>query len=276
MPFIIEKLNSYGYSAETACYGKCHLPSITSVAQKYYAKEYHWDLTYDQDVIHGGIYYHVDNIEKALATIDRLIEQIIEAEADDIFAITADHGATVGHRLDKKDKKYNFDKAEHDGRCWKLNNHEQINPTNDYIVYNDEDEKEWVIALNQQSLYNTSKYVVHGGATPEEVLVPVLIAHKGKQIPKSYKVRPENLKVSGLNKGIEVKIYPMPQEVTVNLRAKDGTDTEMTYSIETKTWKGELKRGIAQDITISIGLQSFTFKTTSVSMDMKKDDLFDD
>ena len=131
-----------------------------------------------------------------------------------------------------------------------------------------------MIALNQRSLYKNSKYAVHGGATPEEVLVPVIMVHKSRQTVRYYRVKPINLKVAGYKRQIEVKINPIPEDEIVQLKAKDGTNVEMTYQEETKTWTGKLKRAIEQDIQIVIGKQNFPFKT--VPPTKMGDDLFDD
>ena len=43
--------------------------------------------------------------------------------------------------------------------------------SDDYLLYQDDFSRDWIIALNSQSLCNNSIYAVHGGATPEEVVV---------------------------------------------------------------------------------------------------------
>lgn len=274
LEYLLKLLEEKGYSVEASCYGKCHLPSTSSVAQEFYPADYEWILDYDQQVVHGDIYYHALNLERALFVIETLIDRIISVEGEDTFAITADHGSTVGHKLQKKVKKYSFEDAEHDGRCYHNKDKKHIDPTIDYAVYDDEAGRQWVVALNQQSLCNNSKYATHGGATLEEVLVPVIIAHKGKQDTKFYRVSVINLKVSGLHKKVEVKISPMPKDDKVRLKAKDGTDTEMAYYNDTKTWIGEVKKGIEQDIEIIVNKQIFKFKT--IPPTKMGDDLFDD
>lgn len=272
--YILKLLEKRGYYAESFAYSKCHLPSITSVAKEFYPLEYEWILDYDNQVNHGGTYYHVHNIEKALSIIENLVDRIVSEEGDDAFAITADHGSTVGHKIQKKEKKYNFDKSEHDGRCYYNKGKQRIEASTDYTVYDDESGKQWIVALNQQSLYNNSKFAVHGGATPEEVLVPVIIAHKGKQVIISYKVTAVNLKISGLQKQIEFRINPMPKDIIVKMTAKDGTNTELLYNDDTKTWIGELKRSIEQDIKVIVDKQTFEFRTVPTTK--MGDDLFDE
>ncbi|MCM1063036.1 MAG: BREX-4 system phosphatase PglZ [Eubacterium sp.] len=271
---IIKLLRMKGFSVERMCYAKAHLPSITSVAKEYYKFDNEWITDFDEKVIHGGIYYHVDSMEKSLSVIEDILDRILLKAGDDPFVITADHGASIGHKLLKKEKKYDFEKSEHDGRCYLNKDGKSYPASNDYVRYDSEIGNQWIVALNQQSLYNNSKYSVHGGGTPEEVIVPVIYARKGKAAERSFNVKPINLKVSGLQKEIEVKIFPVSNTVDVKLLAKDGTDTTMTYCGATKTWKGTLKRGIEQDITIRVNSQDFLFKT--IPSTKMGDDLFDD
>lgn len=127
--------------------------------------------------------------------------------------------------------------------------------------------------MTNQSLYNSSQYEVHGGATPEEVIVPVIIAKRSTASTVKYKVIPEKLKVSGLDKLVSVKVRPIPE--SVQLTAKDGTNCKMKYDENKKEWVAFLKRGIAQNIDVSVGKQKFTFKTIP-STKMGGNDGFDD
>lgn len=268
-------LEGRGCSVDAIFYGKSHLPSTSSAAKEVYPPAYRWIPDFDRDVVHGSIYYHAEHLERAFTKLAALVEQITAEEGERPFAITADHGASVGHKLHKKEKKYDFEQSEHDGRCYHNKTRQAIPPSPDYIIYDDEMDRQWVIAFNQQSLYNNSKYAVHGGATPEELFVPVIIAHKGRPGIPSYRVEPVTLNVSGLQKNVAVKITPMPASSSVILSANDGTDTKMSYSDDTKTWTGVLKRGIEQDIKITVETEVFHFRTIPPTK-MGGDDLFDD
>lgn len=254
-------------------YAKVHLPSITSVAKEYYDDTFNWIIDYDQNVIHGKTYYHIDNMERSLSCIQKIIDKIVAESGESGFAIIADHGATVGHKLKKKDKKYNFKNSDHDGRCCLLKDGEIVNNAADYAVYTNPSGQNWIVSLTGQSLLNSSKYEVHGGGTPEEVIVPVFIAKKSSSTTVSYRVIPEKLKVSGLDKVISVKVRPLPEKVL--LTAKDGTNCNMKYNEETKEWIGVLKRGIAQNIEVHVDNQEFSFRTIP-STKMGGNDGFDD
>ena len=58
------------------------------------------------------------------------------------------------------------------------------------------------------------------------------------------------------------------------MKAKDGTVTDLEYREETKTWIGKVKRGIEQDIEVSVGAKTHKFRT--VPPTKMGDDLFDD
>lgn len=104
--------------------------------------------------------------------------------------------------------------------------------------------------------------------------MPVIIVHKGKRAVKHYRVMAVNLKVSGLNRKIEVKIHPVPRDVRVVLKGKDGTDVEMKWNGDGNVWTGELRRGIEQDIEIVVDSQVSKFRT--IPQTRMGDDLFDD
>ena len=272
--YIIKLLEKKGENISYNAYTKCHIPSITSQAKDFYSNEYKWVSDYDTKVVHGGIYYPVPNLEMSLEMIDELISKIILAEGDEPFAITADHGSTVGHKICKKEKKYNFEKADHDGRCYQRKDGSYVAESDDYLLYQDDFSRNWVVALNSQSLYSNSKYAVHGGATLEEVIVPVIIAQKRQIINMSFRVKADRLKVSGLQKTVAFKIAPNPQDVPVKLTAADGTNTVLKYNRGLKVWEGELDRGIEQDIEIHIADKNYKFRTVPTTR--MGDDLFDD
>ena len=272
--YLSSLLEKKGETIVYSAYTKCHIPSITKQAKDCYPSEYIWISDYDQKVIHGGIYYPVMNLESSLEIIDDIVSQIVMKEGEEPFAITADHGSTISHKICKKGKKYNFEKAEHDGRCYQRKDDTYVAESDDYLLYDDEFSRKWVIALNSQSLYNNSKFVVHGGATLEEVLVPVIIAQRGRTVSKTFRVKPDQLKVSGLQKTVAFKISPDPKDTPVKLTAADGTNTILKYDQELKVWKGDLNRGIEQDIEVHIADKSYNFRT--VPSTHMGDDLFDD
>lgn len=272
--YIIKLLENKGENISYSAYTKCHIPSITSQAKEHYSSEYKWILDYDQKAVHGEIYYPVPNLERSLEIIDELVSNIVSIEGDEPFAITADHGSTIGHKICKKEKRYNFENADHAGRCYQRRDGAYVRESDDYLLYQDDFSRDWIIALNSQSLCNNSIYAVHGGATPEEVVVPVIIVQRGQIINRTFKVKADSLKVSGLKKTVSFKITPNPKDIPVKLSAADGTDIVLVFNQELKVWEGELTRGIEQDIEVHIADKNYRFRTVPTTR--MGDDLFDD
>lgn len=274
--YLCALLKEQGFGIDACYYGKSRLPSTSFTAKEAYPPCHKWMLDFDQEIVHGRIYYHVENLESALTKLKTLIDQIATEVGNQPFAIISDHGASVGHKLCKREKKYDFEQSDHDGRCYQNKTGQAVSPSSDYLIYDDDEKhRQWVIALNQQSLYRQSKHAVHGGATPEEILIPVIIAHKGRRITQSHRAKAINLKVSGLQKTVEIKIIPASEDLSVKLSAADGTSTIMSYNRNTKTWTGELKTGIEQEIRVTVETESFVFRTVPPTR-MGGDDLFDD
>lgn len=273
MGYLVALLKRVKLNVQHMEYAKSHLPTITSVARNYYDDSYKWVVDYDRNVIHGKVYYHVSNLESALTYLKNIVNTIINEVGERAFAIIADHGSTVGHKISKKGKKYDFKTADHDGRCCRLKDNEWANSADDYTIYTSPSGEKWIMPLTSQSLCNSSKYEVHGGATPEEVIIPVIIVERAIISSVNYKVTPEKLNVSGLDKMISVKVRPMPQGVRVI--AKDGTNCEMRYDKNKKEWIAALRRGIAQEINIVIDDKKFAFRTIP-STKMGGNDGFDD
>jgi hypothetical protein len=82
-----------------------------------------------------------------------------------------------------------------------------------FIVWNVDEGNCWgrkvLVALKHVSLNNTPYREVHGGATPEEVLVPSIIIETEKDKIK-YKIELINSEVWITNPIVQVKIYPQP------------------------------------------------------------------
>lgn len=272
-PYILSILKDYGYSGSKCTLAKAHIPTITSIAKTAYTFPNTWITDYDKEVVHGKIYEPVQNLESSLSSIREMVEKACRLANGQPFVITADHGATVGNRVDNKGKKYNFKDADHGGRCCKCNG-KDIKSREDYIAYEDDvNHDKWAVSLNGQSLYNAVAYEVHGGATPEEVLIPVILAQRTESASEVYyEISAQKLKVSGLDKIVEFKVAPKPNHV--HLKADDGTSCEMQYDERKEIWFCKLNSGIKQSLTLTAGKNSKTFTTiTDTGME---DDLFDD
>lgn len=279
LPLIVELVKKNGYDVQLCNYAACHLPSITDVNKKYLSsipyKE--WFLDFDRVVIHGEFYKTSSNLRKAFDILETKIKEIIAESYGKRIVITADHGATARARWTDTKKKYDFCSADHEGRCCKVLDKTLYEVTTDYIVYEDEIKPgtPYVIALNDQSLYNKPRYEDHGGATVEEILVPVIIAvpHDSSSVI-AYKVLDDKLEVSGLDKMVSFIIAPDPEEECYVI------ESDMTKHVLKKAgsvYTAKLNSGKEQEITVVVEDKEYKFHTKSrAKKNMEGDDGFDD
>ena len=278
IPLIIDLLNANGYETEYCDYAACHLPSITDVNKEYLSvvgyKE--WYLDFDQKVIHGEFYRSAVNLRKAFDILEAKIKEIVQEASGEKILITADHGATARAKWTETKKKYNFDNADHEGRCCKVASKDDYADTVDYIVYEDEGKpgNTYIISLNETSLYNRPKYENHGGATAEEMLVPVIVARpQTGQKRTVYKVIDDKIEVTGLDKVIRFAIVPAPEDAYIV--EADGTKHPLVSG--GGMYSTELTSGKEQDIKVVVPGKEFKFHVTNkAKKNMMEDDGFDD
>lgn len=277
VPLIMDLLVNNGYEIEYCDYASCHLPSITDVNKEYLNtvgyKE--WYLEFDQKVIHGEFYKATVNLRKAFDILEEKIRKIVQEAAGRKILITADHGATARAKWTETKKMYNFDKADHEGRCYKIVSKNEYTDTEDYIVYEDEGKpgNPYIIALNENSLFNRPKYENHGGATVEEMLVPVIVAGpENGQKKISYKVVGDKLEVTGLDKKVIFAIIPDPEEAFVI--EFDGNKRKLIA--DNGMYSVELSSGREQDIKVVIADEEYKFHVVNIARkNMMGDDGFD-
>lgn len=279
LPLMIELVKKNGYDIQFCDYAACHLPSITDVNKDYLSsipyKE--WFLDFDREVIHGEYYKTTTNLRKAFDILESKIEEIISGACGKRIVITADHGATARARWKDTKKKYDFAEANHEGRCCKVADKLEYEDTIDYITYEDEIKPgaPYVISLNEQSLYNKPRYEDHGGATIEEMLVPVIVAvpHNIER-EVTYKVFGDKMEVSGLDKIVSFVIIPDPEEESYVI------ESDMTKHVLKKSgsvYSAKLISGKEQDITVIVAEKEYSFRTKSrAKKNMEGDDGFDD
>lgn len=232
---------------------KVNLPSITEV-NKIDKAVFIRDL--DQ-FIHNENYYSypktlIKEIE-IIAAIARKISEKFKLGKKNIL-ITGDHGLSVfGISQFLGKKRYNFNNAEHGGRYVKLQPGEIYSECEDYIVYEYQGNS-YLVPIKHVSLFQIPRGESHGGATPEEVLVPVIIA--------KYTERKENevYKIVVLNSLINIKepvitftVDPFPPRLPVVIIENKKYNTEFDKNINKyQVNLSKLKSG-KKLITIKIG-----------------------
>lgn len=278
VPLIIDLLSRNSYEVECCKFASAHLPSITDVNKAYLSKIPYkqWIVDFDRDVVHGDFYHTTVNLRKAFDTLEKVIKEITTESYGKRIIISADHGATARARWVDTKKKYDFSQSDHEGRCCKVIAKADYENNDDYIVYEDEINPEiiYLISLNETSLYNRPKYEDHGGATMEEMFVPVIVTIPQGSKPKTvYKVLDDKLRVNGMDKVVRFVIQPEPEVATVV--EADGTKHVLVR--QGLTFAAELSSGKVQEITVWVEDRMFKFMTENIARkNMEGDDGFDD
>lgn len=167
---------------------------------------------------HG--YKHYDTLKEELKVIKEIIHEIISVSKKQkcTIAIVSDHGLSCLSRK-APSKKYDG-KFEHEGR-YILTNDEAITDS-DYLVHeNEEDGKKYKVALTHSSLSKVPTHQVHGGCTPEEVLVPfILLSNKDLTNNIKYQIKYFDEDIMLSNPVVNVTVIPQPQSVELTYNGK--------------------------------------------------------
>ncbi len=170
-----------------------------------------------------------------------IIKKIINRElltGEDILVIS-DHGLTAFARS-KDISKYNFTKEEinHEGRCAWIDLNKRVKSNEDFIVITEQEckkGKKAVISLKYISLGKPPKRETHGGATPEEVLVPIFKITPKRKKEREFKIDTDKFVISPKNPIVEITIKPLPEDVF--LKDKEGNIYISNYDSKLKSWK---------------------------------------
>ncbi len=240
-PLIVHLLNKYGKEnrrvIKKIMLTRVNLPSTTECNN--YELEKIEDL--DKYIHNQKPYKYPNDLIKEIELIEKIVKKIIEMPYNKI-GIVSDHGFSF---LCLKDfgnfKRLDLQNAEHEGRCMWIDG---VDYKDDeyFIVWNvDEGNcrgRKTLVALKHVSLNNTPYREVHGGAAPEEVLVPYIIIETEKDKIK-YKIEVINSEVWITNPVVQFKIHPQPlyiPEAFFNERSLN-----VSYEKENNVYKIDLK-----------------------------------
>ncbi len=201
LPFIINYVNTLDteFLITDVCIRKANLPTVTAV-NKVEGSEFIREGSIDEYIHKIPSYKAYDSLLDQIEIVKNNIKKILLAE-DTIIYLTGDHGISNQclHRYGRIGSK-KFPDADHEGRCARVACQSEEN--SDYIYKNG-----YCIALNHNSLNNLPRREVHGGATPEEVLVPfVKFERKSNTISRSISI----VNIEGNENLVILKILPKP------------------------------------------------------------------
>jgi hypothetical protein len=221
------------------------------------------------------MYKYLYTLKDELNVLKVIIHEIIgnSKKQSCTVAIVSDHGLSC---LSRKalSKKYDG-KFEHEGRYIKTKEEAQSDP--DYLVHKNEiDEEYYKVALTHSSLSKAPTHQVHGGCTPEEVLVPFILL-SNKNIPGSIKyeikLSPDDVMLS--NPAVSLTVIPEPTGVMLTCEGKpykmDRVGTQWTTLLQDIT-EGTHIIDIKPDGAPS---HQFSIKVVGLSGDLDINNAFD-
>jgi len=222
---------------------------------------------YDFDkVVHSSEQYrYPEDIVKEIDFIKRILFKYLSIPGQERVAIASDHGLTALARLKENIKIYNFQNTHHEGRCMWINNND-ILEDNDFIIHNIENPccgqySKCLISLKYTSLDRRPLREVHGGATPEEVLIPVIIISKQHHhYQQDFEISFDRTRISKREHFIWMAINPNPDILPILTDQLD-RPLSIEYDKDFCKWRvniRELKTG-KQIIKIKIGSWEKTF-----------------
>lgn len=201
--------------------GRADLPTITSENKRFFEnwpENLRWKVEELDEIKHkekGG--YHFDpnpekqgfypvHLEKELSIIRGAVEEVatnLESKEVARVAVASDHGASRLAVLKNQEEKYETDtKGEHSGRCCRY--FEDC----DIPSAIKEKDRGYIVLADYGRFKNSRKanVEVHGGASLEEVIVPVITFSLKDQSFKIEVVDPENIKAD-YKKGVKLELF---------------------------------------------------------------------
>lgn len=224
--------------------GVANLPTSTDQNRFY-------DIKYIQDFdthIHANPYSFPNSIIKQFDEIKRIIDTYLILDSDQTIAIVSDHGLTALSRL-AVSKKYGKEDS-HEGRFIEVEDKEHITD-NDYIIHKSEvDRKNYLIALKHNSLGKKPIREVHGGVTPEEVLVPFIVITDKKEITATdYSFTIEKTEISKKKPLVSITITPRPSLAYIEIKGKL---MNLNFNVKTQKWETILDKSLSGQLPIKV------------------------
>ena len=166
------------------------------------------------------LYKYLYTLKDELNVLKEIIHEVIgtSKKSPCTIAIVSDHGLSCLSRK-APSKKYEG-KYEHEGRYIKTTDSALSDP--DYLVHKNETDGEYYkVALTHSSLSKAPTHQVHGGCTPEEVLVPFILL-SNKNIPNSikYEIKLLSAEIMLSNPSISLTVIPEPTGVMLTCEGK--------------------------------------------------------
>ncbi len=170
----------------------------------------------------SGQYQQYQTLVREIDMVRSYVEQIIADNQDKLttIAIVSDHGMSALSR--KAESRKLQGKYEHEGRYIKSSEGKVGNDDFFFEHTNESDNIKYRVALTHASLATKPTHEVHGGATPEEVLVPfIIVSNKQNAQPVMHTIKILDEKVALSDSVVNLRIMPEPASVKLRLEGKE-------------------------------------------------------
>ena len=167
-------------------------------------------------------YQQYQTLVREIDMIKGYVEKIIADNQNKLttIAIVSDHGMSALSR--KVESRKLQGKYEHEGRYIKSSEGKLGNDDFFFEHTNETDGQQYRVALTHASLATKPTHEVHGGATPEEVLVPfIIVSNKQNSQPLVHKITVIEEKVALSDSVVSLRIMPEPSSVKLRLEGKE-------------------------------------------------------
>ncbi|MHA1755816.1 MAG: BREX-4 system phosphatase PglZ, partial [Promethearchaeota archaeon] len=215
---------------------KVNLPSITDCNR--YSDSFQI-LNLDNYIHKEKPYQHPRSLIEQIELIESIVKDKILKYSENKIVIIADHGFTfLAQKKYGNFKKFDYENADHEGRCLWVDRKFKSDTNFLYHIVDKglHKNKKVLIALKYTSLQNIPFREVHGGATPEEILVPYIeISKTHKELEHSISLKSNEISTSSPK--LNIIIEPEPR-VNPILTIKE---KQYTLKKEKRYWCIEMK-----------------------------------
>ncbi len=258
LPLLVNLIHEIGFFVEKKHIARAYLPTITD-CNRFENALYIRDL--DRDVHSTEPYKYSDSIIKDIELMKKILQKHLTLSREEKVAIVSDHGSTALARLKENQKMYNFKESHHDGRCMWVDDDfseddEMLIHAIDNPIYGGNSKV--LIALRYTSLYRKPIREVHGGATPEEVLVPVVVVSRyGIANLSEYNIIPDKGRLSRKDPVLWISIIPAPDRVPILIDKKISRSIDLEFVESQQKWRANLKAFKAGKYEVAIKIGDF-------------------
>lgn len=273
-PFIVRRISSSLEGKDVRLIAaRCNLPSNTCL-NRYTASVKKQEL---DKLFHDGHYRYPSSILSEIDCVKKISDDIVAlCQQHERIYVVSDHGATAMSRLTEGLKQ--FSEAEHDGRYVFIERDLKDDPSGITHV-NPHDRSRYLIARTHSSLSAKPSREVHGGCTPEEVIVPLIEILPRTEVESAidiFEIDILDKTVNTLSRSLKILfIADMPARVEIQIgNNKQFVDCrpnkEISVSLPT------MHAG-SQIISFTVGNKTVTKKLNVLTSNIEEEDMgFDD